>query len=499
MKRTFVPALLLTSLALFTAADVLAQGCPPPPNLPVGSCAPKTGTVSNFTGDTGAMRVRKSIYRLSAAEVTELKLAFKRLRDLPSTDPRAWRAQANVHCWYCGGGGPSDVHVDWAFMPWHRVYLYNLEKTLGKLVNNPNFALPYWDWNTGDSALCGTSHLKVPSPYLGGTTATNSLFDCYRNVTAASSMDPTRVGPARIATLLNNNNTFDLFFGTASSSSAVSPGPHGYVHLFVGNSTNLNIAKQDMGVLETAARDPLFWAHHANIDRLWELWIAKYGTPAYPQAFKDQNWLFWNQNTVRTRMRASDATDRETRLKYRYATPCGLIAVNPNILADRITLTPIPITVRTTPVATPESAEVDPPRETREFNINGDVGRNIVLHLEDVEVPADESAILRVYVNQPNATAESAGADESVPGTGRLVEELFIVPAKTPGSGGHEGHGHKFHFRIALPPDIAAEVERAKGDVAVTIVPVSASVAGGPESAPAAVNVKLKKPYISVE
>jgi len=497
MKRTLVPGL----LSLLIAAEVLAQGCPPPSNIPVGSCAPKSGIISNFTGDTGAMRVRKSIYRLSAAEVTELKLAFKKLRELPSSDPRTWLAQANVHCWYCAGDGTNvpDVHPNWAFLPWHRVYLYNLEKTLGKLVNNPNFALPYWDWNTGDSALCGTSHLKVPAPYMGGDATTNSLFDCYRNVSTSSTMDPARVGPARIATLLNNNNTFDLFFGTASTSSAVSPGPHGYVHLFVGNSTNINVAKQDMGVLETAARDPLFWAHHANIDRLWELWIAKYGTPTYPQAFKDQNWVFWNQNTVRTRMKASDATDRATRLKYRYDPPCPLILVNPNILAQVITLTPGPLTVRTAVVPSPESAEMEPPRETREFNINGDTGKNVVLHLEDVEVPADESAILRVYVNQPDATAESAAADDSVPGTGRLVEELFIVPAKTPGSGGHEGHGHKLHFKIALPPDIAAEVERAKGDVAVTIVPVSVSVLGGPESAPAAVNVRMKKPYISVD
>lgn len=504
MMRTKVTALLLGSLALFLAADVLGQGCPPPNNLPIGTCAPASGTVSNFTGDTGPMRTRKSIYRLTAAEVTELKLAFQRLRALPSTDPRRWIAQANVHCWYCAGGATTvpDVHSNWAFLPWHRVYLYNLEKTLGTLVNNPNFALPYWDWNTADSAVCGMDHLKVPAPYMGGDASTNSLFDCYRNVTTSSSMNVNSVGPARINTILTNNNTFSLFFGTATSSSAVSPGPHGYVHLWVGNSTNLGVAKQDMGVLETAARDPLFWAHHANIDRLWEMWIARYGTPTYPQAFQDQNWLFWNQNRVRTRMRGSDAVARATRLRYQYAAPC-LSIVNPNITAaiDRITLTPVPMTVRTTPVITEstdmEEAPQPPPRETREFNINGDVGRNVVLHLEEVEVPADESAILRVYVNQPDATAESV-TDESVAGTGRLVEELYIVPARTPGTG-HGGHAaHKYHFKIALPPDIAAEVERAKGDAQVTIVPV-ASENGILESVPRAVNVKMRKPYITVE
>ncbi len=29
-----------------------------------------------------------------------------------------------------------------------------------------------------------------------------------------------------------------------------------------------------MGDIETSARDPVFWAHHANIDRLWSVWLA---------------------------------------------------------------------------------------------------------------------------------------------------------------------------------------------------------------------------------
>ena len=28
-----------------------------------------------------------------------------------------------------------------------------------------------------------------------------------------------------------------------------------------------------MGAFETAGLDPLFWLHHANIDRLWEVWL----------------------------------------------------------------------------------------------------------------------------------------------------------------------------------------------------------------------------------
>ena len=29
-----------------------------------------------------------------------------------------------------------------------------------------------------------------------------------------------------------------------------------------------------MGSFYTAGLDPLFWLHHANIDRLWEVWLS---------------------------------------------------------------------------------------------------------------------------------------------------------------------------------------------------------------------------------
>jgi polyphenol oxidase len=472
-------------LVFLLAVQVFGQGCPPPTNIPVGTCTPQSGTIQNFAGDTGPMRVRKSIFKLTASEVADLKLAFQKLRALPASDPRTWMAQANVHCWYCGGGTTTvpDVHSNWAFLPWHRDYLYNLEKTLGSLIGKPDFALPYWDWNTADTTNC-TGHLKVPPPYLGGPVTSNSLFNCYRKISASSTMDVNRVGPARINNLLTNNNTFDLFFGTATSSSAMSPGPHGYVHLWIGNPATLS-GTQDMGILDTAARDPLFWAHHANIDRIWEMWIARYGAPTYPTNFKNQNWVFWNQNKVRTRYTGDDAANRATRLKYRYDPPCGSLSVT--TIPDLVTLTPTPMTVH---------AQADVPSD-REFNIKGVTGRHVVLHLEDVSVPADEAAILRVYINKPSATASESVND--VAGAGNLVEELFIVPSRSPGAEHHEGHEHKMHIRIPLPPDIAAEVERAKGEVDVTIVPVTAGDEGVLMAAPQAVHVTLKKPYISVE
>ena len=43
----------------------------------------------------------------------------------------------------------------------------------------------------------------------------------------------------------------------------------------------------DMGFLGSAGRDPLFYSHHANVDRMWHIWSTKLGG----EGFKDPEWL----------------------------------------------------------------------------------------------------------------------------------------------------------------------------------------------------------------
>ena len=39
-----------------------------------------------------------------------------------------------------------------------------------------------------------------------------------------------------------------------------------------------------MGQIPWAAYDPLFWAHHAMIDRIWRLWQLRHGAVGPPQS-----------------------------------------------------------------------------------------------------------------------------------------------------------------------------------------------------------------------
>jgi tyrosinase len=61
---------------------------------------------------------------------------------------------------------------------------------------------------------------------------------------------------------------------------------HDFIHPWVGGTdpANENIGG-DMGNIGVAAFDPIFWAHHAMIDRLWYLWQLRHGVNNIPPEY----------------------------------------------------------------------------------------------------------------------------------------------------------------------------------------------------------------------
>ena len=53
---------------------------------------------------------------------------------------------------------------------------------------------------------------------------------------------------------------------------------HNRVHVWVGGH---------MGLIPFAAFDPIFWAHHTMIDRLWRLWQLRHGNSTIPAGLLD--------------------------------------------------------------------------------------------------------------------------------------------------------------------------------------------------------------------
>jgi len=158
-----------------------------------------------------------------------------------------------------------DMHGDrqWGiqrFLVWHRIYLCEFEKLLRTI--DPAITLPYWDW---------TTRAGIPA-----------WIDPVRpNVKMPDGTDLQVIRkPGWPKTLPTRQNLFDLWtnadFANFTSRSPVIPdagggleGIHNSVHDWFDDSTMNNVPK--------ASADPIFWMHHANVDRIWALW--QYGQP----------------------------------------------------------------------------------------------------------------------------------------------------------------------------------------------------------------------------
>lgn len=155
------------------------------------------------------------------------------------------------------------------FFAWHRLYLYYFEKVLQKAANDPNLFLPYWDYTD-------PANLAMPAAYVSPT-----YVDGQGHIEANALNEPRRTpgwnppgGNLLDATSTNINDPLKdkQFFDTATTTgfqSDIEGNVHGYVHCTV-----VPCPGPDMGAVGYSANDPVFWAHHANIDRMWDCWTS---------------------------------------------------------------------------------------------------------------------------------------------------------------------------------------------------------------------------------
>ena len=344
------------------------------------------------------IRDRKSASALTASETARLRAAYAEMRKLTQTDPqdpRGWMQQANVHCWYCSGG-PAEIHGKWWFFPWHRCYLYIHERILGKLIGDPNLTLCYWDWfNPADQTM--------PAIFTDPNNASNSLWDQNRGATPSDRIPQSIVGPSERDRVMDSP-TFSIFGGGPNRGGVLEFGPHGAIHTWVGDPT-FRRSLPDMGILETAARDPLFFAHHSNIDRLWDVWLED---PSHdnPDDFSwlDKRWTFWNENREWISISVRDVLDQERNLRYRY--PSGgperlLMVAAPS---EGISLGKDPVT---------RGVQVPASLRNRfaaglQARASAAPSKNYVLNLDGVQIAGHKHALVHVYANQPDANVTMA-------------------------------------------------------------------------------------------
>jgi polyphenol oxidase len=423
------------------------------------------------------VRTRKSAFELSNTEVDRLKSAYAALRKLTTqnpNDPRGWLRQGHVHCWYCGGGSNGregeEIHGSWLFFPWHRAFLYFHERILCKLINDDTFALPYWDWDS-------QGRQTFPAIYGDPNSTSNPLFDLLRSARPGSRIQGDFVS-ARVMGLTMNAPTNSLFMGSRNGSTgAMENQPHNPVHVWTGDTTMRN-GKNDMGILSTAAQDPVFFSHHGNIDRLWSVWL---GLSPQHQNFTDQAWLshgweFYDENSVWTRIAVSDVIDPVNALRCAYQPPSPQPDWSFTSRPPRIAITtaaPEPaLTVENAPAATPlgsvpvtQSITVPPPVAEAFAGLMPAAAPQYVLHIEGIEVPPTAQTLFRVYLNLPDANART-GVD--VP---NFVGTVSVL-AKNNTAQGHVHSSTNAAFEIT---EALAEVAKGRASsLTVTLVPAAA-------------------------
>jgi tyrosinase len=208
--------------------------------------------------DTVADR-RKDQSKLTGAEWQALVDAINKLHGSGVTRP-AYRDFVNLHtdAMTTMQGMMWEVHsmpsmhtVGVNFLAWHRRYLRSFELRLQQV--HPGVTIPYWDWLKNRAIPGGLTDPALLSSW----SVSRGTFD--------ATMLPTRG-------LVNQVLQLTPFRPFQSNLEAI----HGPVHNAVGG---------DMATAHSPS-DPLFFLHHANIDRLWAKWqgSAKSAKPANASA-----------------------------------------------------------------------------------------------------------------------------------------------------------------------------------------------------------------------
>ena len=159
----------------------------------------------------------------------------------------------------------TEAHGNVGFLPWHRAYLLDLERELQAI--DPSVALPYWRFDRAAPKLFTREFIGVPDQFGRVEFIPGHPFGTWRTDGVLGIVRSPGFGGAPPFGLLAEADTIDLG-GQAPNAT-------------YGNFDNMEINPHNgahgsfsgfIGAVHTAARDPLFFMLHCNVDRLWAKW-----------------------------------------------------------------------------------------------------------------------------------------------------------------------------------------------------------------------------------
>ena len=205
------------------------------------------------------VRIRKNANALTSAERDRLVAAFAQLNNQGMGRFADFR---DMHT----AVSSSQAHGAKGFLPWHRAYLLDLERELQNI--DPSVALPYWRFDQASPNIFTPEFFGV-SDAMGTVAfgATNPLQFWVTDGVPGINRRPffnTANAPGGLRTEAQT-----IALGAAYPAFRTMEGnPHGSAHVSFGGS---------ISSVPTAAKDPLFFLLHCNVDRLWAKWQRQNG------------------------------------------------------------------------------------------------------------------------------------------------------------------------------------------------------------------------------
>jgi tyrosinase len=206
------------------------------------------------------LKHRKSVSRLTPEELAGLRAAWADLGEL--TDDRGFQYYAGWHGVPFGWCGRHDG--DPLFLPWHRAYLYHFELALQDRDPAHAVTLPWWDWVDEPGLPDAFTARRVDgaaNPLFASPIAPFSVKRQPRWPRRTSRAVGANPGP--LPPPLRSHWEWVMEPTSYTEFSRRITLLHNNIHGWVGGS---------MGEVAWAAYDPIFWAHHATVDRLWRVW-----------------------------------------------------------------------------------------------------------------------------------------------------------------------------------------------------------------------------------
>ena len=267
------------------------------------------------------MGVRKNAVTMSDDEIAAFLEAILKLKGNRMPEKTAFSAYdqfvalhgavMSVRTPTSGNQTINFAHNNIGFLPWHRQYLRKFEEALNAEVEG--VTIPYWDWADDIGAasrlfapdFLSSRHWGIPQPVtdgmlrftvplaqrpswwptaLPGYRVDALLEERQGRALARGSMErdwpPSR---ARLRALTEVNQSLDnrhplwVFWSILEYGSQNLPQTHNAGHRFIGGHMG--------GAF--SPNDPIFWLHHANVDRLWDAWQQKRIASGLSSDYKD--------------------------------------------------------------------------------------------------------------------------------------------------------------------------------------------------------------------